>query len=199
MTNEVTVTFVAVGRRANTNFSYIGVEFVDGRATVTGHPRRIRRLERRMRFRRVYREDHPRAVKWLEANGGVDAKNTKTTKNKSRSEAVETAGNDDGHNSANNEIPDDGSAAGGESASGALQSEGVSEGNGDEAPVSGNTKLRDVIKNLDPNNDSHWTATGLPSMSAIEKGYGSTDITRRDVKEALPGWNREKASANSEE
>ena len=56
-------------------------------------------------------------------------------------------------------------------------------------------KLEAAIRMLDPANDLHWTATGLPTMAAVEKFFGSAGITRADVAGALPGFNREQAQA----
>ena len=58
-----------------------------------------------------------------------------------------------------------------------------------------NPKLYDAILELDPVLDKHWTSTGKPAMSAVERIYGSTAITRRDVKAAAPDWDREQALA----
>jgi hypothetical protein len=68
----------------------------------------------------------------------------------------------------------------------------------DAEPALTNDKLVAAILSLDPANDDHWTGQGLPTMSAIEAAYGSTDITRKDVEEKLPGWNRTKAQAARE-
>jgi hypothetical protein len=46
---------------------------------------------------------------------------------------------------------------------------------------------------LDPENDKHWTETGLPAMAAIEQAAKSTGIIRSEVEEAAPGHNREAA------
>lgn len=56
-----------------------------------------------------------------------------------------------------------------------------------------NEKLKNVILALDPDNDGHWTQAGKPAMTAVEEAYGSTDITRRDVTNAVPNWDRETA------
>lgn len=56
-------------------------------------------------------------------------------------------------------------------------------------------KMIAVLKGLDPSNDEHWTAAGLPMILAIEQSLGQTGIVRKDVEAVLPGWNREKAMA----
>lgn len=73
-----------------------------------------------------------------------------------------------------------------------------SEGNGGEF-VSPNPKLQEAILQLNPALDKHWTNSGKPAMSAVEEIYGSSDITRRNVNEALPGWDREKAKERAGE
>lgn len=60
----------------------------------------------------------------------------------------------------------------------------------DEPKAEVNTKLQKAIKKLDPKDDTHWTAAGLPAMSAVEGFYGAADITRADVEAAAPGYTR---------
>ena len=48
-----------------------------------------------------------------------------------------------------------------------------------------------ALGQLDPENDDHWTGSGLPAMAAVEERVGSKDIKRADVEAALPGWNRD--------
>ncbi len=56
-----------------------------------------------------------------------------------------------------------------------------------------NTKLQRAVLGLDPADDAHWTKDGKPAMTAVEKLYGATDITRADVEAVAPGFNREQA------
>jgi hypothetical protein len=60
-----------------------------------------------------------------------------------------------------------------------------------QAPV--NKKLADAVMKLDYGNNDHWTDGGLPAMKAVESAYGATGITRADVEDAMPEWNRESA------
>ena len=55
--------------------------------------------------------------------------------------------------------------------------EGAGGAPGKPAPLS----LADAIKTLDSDNDSHWTADGLPAMAYLEGLVQSTAITRADV------------------
>lgn len=55
------------------------------------------------------------------------------------------------------------------------------------------TKIQEALKQLDPANDDHWTADGLPRMDAVEKLVGSSDITREDVTNAAPDFTRDTA------
>lgn len=56
-----------------------------------------------------------------------------------------------------------------------------------------NERLRDAILQLAADNDEHWTGTGKPRMDAVEKIYGSSDITRQQVEAAAPGFDRDAA------
>ncbi len=47
-----------------------------------------------------------------------------------------------------------------------------------------------ALDQLDPKNDEHWTKTGLPVMGAVEVLVGDTNITRAEVTEARPDFNR---------
>lgn len=55
-----------------------------------------------------------------------------------------------------------------------------------------------AVLSLDPANDEHWTGQGKPAMSAVEKAFGSADITRADVDKAMPDWDRAKATELAE-
>ena len=67
----------------------------------------------------------------------------------------------------------------------------VAEGDGHAPEL--NEKLQRAVLALDPKNDDHWTKDGQPAMSAVEKLYGSSDITRAQVKAAAPDFDREAA------
>jgi len=47
--------------------------------------------------------------------------------------------------------------------------------------------IRDAVEKLDPENDEHWTSTGLPQMKVIEDMIGDDTIKRGDVNQALGG------------
>jgi hypothetical protein len=53
---------------------------------------------------------------------------------------------------------------------------------------------------LDPTNDSHWVMTGAqvgkPKLAVVEEAYGRAGLTRSDLEDALPGYNREVASTD---
>ena len=59
-----------------------------------------------------------------------------------------------------------------------------------------NEKLKKVIESLDPSVDEHWTKAGLPSISAVCEAYESNAISRADIEDTAPGFNREMASLN---
>ncbi len=54
-------------------------------------------------------------------------------------------------------------------------------------------KVAGAVSKLDPDNDKHWTMTGLPKLAAVELVAGSTGVTREDVDLAVPEWTRESA------
>ena len=68
------------------------------------------------------------------------------------------------------------------------------EGTEPEAQSFLNIKLVEAIKSLDPDNDKHWNASGLPMIVWVEKAYGQGGLNRRTVTEALPDWSRAAAA-----
>lgn len=50
-----------------------------------------------------------------------------------------------------------------------------------------------ALKALDPANDDHWTSDGLPRLGALPAG-----LSRKEVTDALPGFNRAAAQAAAE-
>lgn len=65
-------------------------------------------------------------------------------------------------------------------------------GEGSEHGAGNNPRLKGVIQDLDPDLDENWTKTGKPALAAVQKAYGA-DVTRQDINNAAPGWDREKA------
>lgn len=55
--------------------------------------------------------------------------------------------------------------------------------------------IKQALQKLDPLDDSHWTAEGLPRMGVVEDLVGDSSINRTDVTNAVPEFNREKAPA----
>lgn len=47
-----------------------------------------------------------------------------------------------------------------------------------------------ALAGLDPTNDEHWTAAGLPAMGEIEARIGTKEITRAEVSEMFPDFKR---------
>lgn len=56
-----------------------------------------------------------------------------------------------------------------------------------------------ALRELDPLNDDHWTADGAPRMDALEALLGDKSVTRKEVVEAAPDFNREKAGTLGDE
>jgi hypothetical protein len=73
------------------------------------------------------------------------------------------------------------------------EGDGVPEGREGDPQV---LKIIDAVKSLDPDADEFWTDAGLPKVSAIEKAAGLVGVTRKEIENAMPGYNREKAIAD---
>lgn len=56
-------------------------------------------------------------------------------------------------------------------------------------------KVVDAIRKLNPNVTEHWTATGLPMTSVVQETSGVPNVSRKDIEQAAPGWNKEMALA----
>ena len=52
-------------------------------------------------------------------------------------------------------------------------------------------KLIAALNTLDPQDDTHWTQTGLPALLIVKRAAGMVSVTRADVLEAAPGLTRE--------
>jgi hypothetical protein len=55
------------------------------------------------------------------------------------------------------------------------------------------TSIVETLKHLDPKNDEQWTAQGLPRVEAVASLLGVEDLTRKEITEAAPDFNREVA------
>lgn len=56
-----------------------------------------------------------------------------------------------------------------------------------------------ALKKLDPTNDDHWTSDGAPRMDAVHAVAEDESITRKQVTDAWPEFNREVAAAQDVE
>lgn len=54
--------------------------------------------------------------------------------------------------------------------------------------------VADALKLLDASNDEHWTSRGIPSVDAVSASLGRA-VTRAEIEEAIPGFNRTAAKA----
>jgi hypothetical protein len=57
--------------------------------------------------------------------------------------------------------------------------------------------IEDALKQLDPKNNDHWTADGLPRIDAVRSLTGDQTIGREAVEKASPGFNREAAGGEN--
>lgn len=58
-------------------------------------------------------------------------------------------------------------------------------------------KIRAALAQLDPTNDSHWTDDGLPREGIVRKLASDTTLSRRDISEAQPGFQRHPKAADA--
>ncbi|UFK26672.1 hypothetical protein [Roseobacter phage RDJL3] len=56
-----------------------------------------------------------------------------------------------------------------------------------------NEEILEAVRSLDPQNDEHWTADGLPRLDAVENLLGG-DVSRKAVTNAAPDFTRAVAS-----
>lgn len=63
----------------------------------------------------------------------------------------------------------------------------------EDATGDGARSIAEAVKSLDPNDDALWTNGGLPKVEAVAETLGRTDVTRKSLEAALPGWTRDKA------
>lgn len=54
--------------------------------------------------------------------------------------------------------------------------------------------IKNAVLKLDAGDADHWTAAGLPSVSAVAEMLGEP-VTRAEIAEAIPGYDRDKANA----
>lgn len=57
--------------------------------------------------------------------------------------------------------------------------------------------LAEAIKQLDPANDAHWTDDGSPMLSEVQRLCNDSSVTRAQVNDAIPGYDRKIASFRS--
>jgi len=58
------------------------------------------------------------------------------------------------------------------------------------------SRVAEAVTRLDPGDDDHWTQDGKPAVSAVSQILGG-NVTRQDLDQICPGFNREAASAQS--
>jgi hypothetical protein len=58
--------------------------------------------------------------------------------------------------------------------------------------------IQEALRQLDPNNENHWTADGLPRLDTVKLLAGDSGITREHVTAAAPGYTRSAALGGAE-
>lgn len=65
-----------------------------------------------------------------------------------------------------------------------------------QAPVEARARggaIRTAIGALDPDNDAHWTSTGLPAVEAVRELSKFDDVSRADITNLAPNLTRDEA------
>jgi hypothetical protein len=52
------------------------------------------------------------------------------------------------------------------------------------------TTITEVLKSLDHDDDTLWTAAGLPKVEVIQELTGDEDLSRKEIDEVAPGFER---------
>lgn len=208
MSSIVTVLFILIGHYAGKTVRLGKWLFEDGKLQITGPAEEVALVARSLeRNWQAYPEGHP----------ALEALKQKEEDNGERDISSERTGSDGGSEVSGAVQPEGaGTATGVENPEGAghaesvagtseelAQRDGQSESVNQEPPKDENrepeadlnVKLRDAVFKLDPNDDDHWTRDGKPAMTAVERFYGSSDVTRVDVDAVTPGYNRAAAAA----
>lgn len=194
MSAIIQLVFFLTGALAGRTIKLGKYSFVEGKLTLSG-PAEELALHRRSLERNwsAYPEGDPRLKENNDGSGDVSTEGAR---------GPGPAGDDgnggpDGASAPSGETPDVGS---GDAPAETGEAERPAGGDGSppvvtEPEAEGDARLKRAIAALDPEDDSHWIASGLPAMVAVERIYGSAGITRADVEAAAPGYNREAARA----
>lgn len=170
----VTKEVVLVGPNKGKSMILAGVEFKDGKATLSGPLSDVEKM-----FKYLHRCWQ---VQYADQVGGDDG-NVQDTPDPDENGAPR-GDSGEGEQGSAQEGATDGSEPAGTDVHGQ---------DGQANPPVTNQRLLDAVMKLDPENDEHWTKIGKPAMSAVEGFYGSADITRADIEAAAPGYTRETA------
>lgn len=166
-------------------------EFTEGSLTITGPQPDVDNLSRFLgRCYQAYPDLSPELDAALAAiHGGEDA--AETDEGTGGSDGLQPGGTDDDAGGAADQAPVPTGSGEDGAGDGDAPTGGEEHGSADQGDGQG--PLVAALKQLDPNDDEHWTADGKPKMTAVEALMGRSDITRAQVNEALPGFNREAA------
>lgn len=194
--------FELFGHYAGSNLLVNGHQFVKGKYVFAGNPELIGNVVRSLSYYKGYLVgslEWEQAKAWEQAkkeedNGKRDfEKDTRDRQTDDLQRDVQSGGagstqeeTGDGERSTDSKKGEEGAE---DQGGGSDDPRDVAEPERKEVDV----KLVGVIRALDPDNDDHWTVVGLPSLSAIEEAY-SPDVTRGDIEQAFPGYNREQAA-----
>lgn len=183
MSGIQTVVFFLCGALLNKTILLGGrFQFIEGRLELTGSESELVKLAHFLEVNwSVFPEGHPRLQ---EINDEFNALHAGSGGN---IPDLQTDDQPNGEGLGAQETNDGSLTAGGASG----KTEELPNGNGQTTELNG--KLKAAVLAVDPDNDDCWTGDGKPKMDAVGALYGSTGITRADVEEVAPGYNRNAA------
>jgi len=204
MSNSMTITLVLAGHYAGETMKIKRHQFVNGEMTFTGTGEQIFGVALYLKRYNAHMQGSPELA---------DAQRVYAEEMEKKHGKRDTAGSDkSGEQPVESNVQSSGSGPTEVQASardGAVDPEAGSEGvlpngsglqdSGDDdgsnqERLSNNLRLEKIIHSLNPDNDDHWTQAGKPRLTVIEDALdGDTGITRADIDNAAPGFDREAA------
>lgn len=178
MSSTIRTVFVLTGPFAgrSINLGSAPYRFENGRLAIVATPEEValhaRFLERNWE---AYPEGHPK----LEGNNGQ-----RDIPPDAGPQTVQGDGQPNGEGAEAGKLTLDGAG----SNDPAVGSGQAAHGDGSKAEL--NVKLLKAVRSLDPEDDTHWTKEGKPSIVAVTVAYGSTDVTRSDIDAVAPKYTR---------
>ena len=195
----MTVTFVAVGHYAGKNFLLNSIHnFQNGEYEYTGSAESLSSLKRYFASFNIHMAGSKELAAAQEYINGVrdNTDSSEGSRQESGVSGTDKQTSDGAGQEASTPVNESSETGSSEEEGGDSDSDGGGQevsGSVHEVSQELNVVLVKAIMSLDPTNDDHWTAAGKPAMSAVEEAYGNAGVTREDVDNNAPDWDRDSA------